>query len=64
MIRNEQSHEVRDNAYGYYRCDGIETVILSVIYASINYETDLVKRPVLILNKIYITLVFRQKRLQ
>ena len=61
MIRNEQSHEVRDNAYGYYRRDGTETVILSVIYASINYETDLVKRPVLILNMIWATLVIRRK---
>jgi hypothetical protein len=63
MIRNEQSHEARDMAYGYYRCDGIETVTLSVICASINYETDLVKKPVLMLNMIWTTLVFHRKRL-
>jgi hypothetical protein len=63
MIRNEQSHKARDMTYGYYRCDGIEAVTLSAICASINYETDLVKKPVLILNMIWAALVFHLKRI-
>ena len=56
MIRKKGLHQTF-NAYGYERYDGPETVTFSAIRLSVNHETDLVKRPMLMLNTIYARLV-------
>ena len=50
-------HKTFNNAHRYERCDGPETVTFSAIRRSVNHESDLVRRPVLMLNIIYVKLV-------